>query len=450
MSNKEDVMDNPVIILHGWSDNSRSFAAISKFIKQLPNKKTVHLHLGDWLSMHDDVTYTDLATAMQRAWHEMGLPTGDRTVDLVVHSTGSLVARQWLTQFYTASHNPVKRFVMMAPANFGSHLAHKGRSFFGRAVKGWGQPGFQTGTQILKGLELASPYTQQLALNDLFANENWYGAGKILATVMIGNTGYSGISAIANEAGSDGTVRISGANLNCSRITVALDEQQCVLPGSLHFSRSKGDIALAILDNENHGTLVFKDKGPNNPLTRTVLEKALQVEDTDYQPLADSFNWQQQINALDPTVIGKSPQRSQVVCQLTDHLANNVQDYFVEFYRTGKKDEKFEQQLYQQFLCGVHAYSDNGANRALYFNLASLNELRQRYQLNQLYLSFNAEPHYKPPRQPVGYASVAASATAGIKLQPDDIDWLFTAHQTVLLQVVMQRSVDAAVFKLRR
>ncbi|KKO45833.1 hypothetical protein WG68_09005 [Arsukibacterium ikkense] len=443
-------MGNPVVILHGWSDNSRSFNTISNFIRQIPAKKTVHLHLADWLSMHDDVTYTDLATAMQRAWHEMGLPTQDRSVDIVVHSTGSLVARQWLTQFYSASHNPVKRFIMMAPANFGSHLAHKGRSFFGRAVKGWGQPGFQTGTQILKGLELASPYTQQLAFQDLFGAESWYGAGKILATVMTGNTGYSGVSAIANEPGSDGTVRISGANLNCSRVELALDEQQCVLPGSLRYSQSKGEIALAILDKENHSTLVFKDKGPKNPLTKTILSKALQVEDSDYQALADSFNWQQQIDALDPTVASQSPQRSQVVCQLTDHLANSVRDYFVEFYRTGKKDEKFEQQLYQQFLCGVHAYSDNGAYRTLYFNLSSLTELRQRYNMNKLYISFNAEPHYKPPRQPVGYASVAATDTAGLKLEPDNIDWVFMPHQTVLLQVVMQRSIDTSVFKLRQ
>ena len=443
-------MDNPVIILHGWSDNSRSFVAVSKFIKQLPNKRTVHLHLGDWLSMHDDVTYTDLATAMQRAWHDMGLPTRDRSVDLVVHSTGSLVARQWLTQFYSASHNPVKRFVMMAPANFGSHLAHKGRSFFGRAIKGWGQPGFQTGTEILKGLELASPYSQQLAFQDLFAAENWYGAGKILATVMTGNSGYSGISAIANEQGSDGTVRISGANLNCRRIQLALDEQQCILPGSLRYSQSNGDIAMAILDNENHSTLVFKDKGPRNPLTREILAGALQVEDADYQTDGSSFSWQQQINAFDPDVAKHSPQRSQVISQLTDHLQNNVEDYFVEFYRTGKKDEKFEQQLYQQFLSGVHAYSDNNAYRNLYFDLTSLTTLRQRYKLDKLYISFNAEPHFKPPRQPVGYASVAATETAGLKLEPDNIDWVFTPHQTVLLQVVMQRSIDASVFKLRR
>ncbi|MGV8690956.1 hypothetical protein ACV35Z_33425, partial [Pseudomonas aeruginosa] len=47
-------------------------------------------------------------------------------------------------------------------------LAHKGRSFIGRVLKGWNRFVGQTGTQVLKGLELGSPYSWQLAERDLF------------------------------------------------------------------------------------------------------------------------------------------------------------------------------------------------------------------------------------------------------------------------------------------
>ncbi|MBE1079366.1 alpha/beta hydrolase, partial [Escherichia coli] len=50
---------------------------------------------------------------------------------------------------------------------------------------------------VLKGLELGSPYSWQLAERDLFGAEAWYGAGRLLATVLVGNAGYSGVEAIA-------------------------------------------------------------------------------------------------------------------------------------------------------------------------------------------------------------------------------------------------------------
>ena len=103
-------------------------------------------------------------------------------------------------------------------------MAHKGRSFIARVYKGFiakrpeGEP-FETGTHILKGLELASPYTWHLANRDRFGlGGEMYQPGNVLCTVLVGNSGYRGISSIANEDGSDGTVRISTANMDCVRI----------------------------------------------------------------------------------------------------------------------------------------------------------------------------------------------------------------------------------------
>ncbi len=59
---------------------------------------------------------------------------------------------------------------MLAPANFGSALAHKGRSMLGRVFKGW-KTGFETGEEMLYALELASPFQWDLAQADLFVPE---------------------------------------------------------------------------------------------------------------------------------------------------------------------------------------------------------------------------------------------------------------------------------------
>ena len=75
---------------------------------------------------------------------------------------------------------------MLAPANFGSPLAHKGRALLGRAIKGFGS-GFETGTHILRSLEMASPYTWELAERDRFG-ANVFSRDGVRCTVIVGNS----------------------------------------------------------------------------------------------------------------------------------------------------------------------------------------------------------------------------------------------------------------------
>lgn len=98
----------------------------------------------------------------------------------------------------------------------------------------------------------------------------------------------------------------------------------------------------------------------------------------------------------------------------------------------------------------MHTYSQDPASRAFYFDLAVLDRLKRDPKFQQLYLSFSAQPHFKPPRQPVGFANVAANAAAGLMLQLADIERFFAPQQTLLLEVQLQRLVADSVFKLRR
>ncbi len=152
-------MPRSIVIVHGWSDDSKSFRRLAEQLEAWFGSAPTQIRLADWISLQDDVTYADLAAALDRAWTAQGLSRAPRTVDVVVHSTGALVLRDWLTRHFDPASAPVKRFLMLAPANFGSPLAHKGRSFIGRVLKGWNRFVGQTGTQVLKGLELGSPYS---------------------------------------------------------------------------------------------------------------------------------------------------------------------------------------------------------------------------------------------------------------------------------------------------
>src|SRR3990167_2704100 len=214
-------MMKPLVILHGWSDNSVSFKPLADLLQQQLQRSAAIIDLADYITLDDDVTYDDIVAAMSYAWQVNKLPTTSRSVDAVVHSTSGLVIRDWLIRNFKPGQAPVDHLVMLAPANFGSPLAHKGNSFFGRVLNGFkGDKIFQVGELLLKGLELASPYSWQLAMKDCLAKQTYFDSQNILCTVLVCNTGYTGISAAANESGSDGTVRVSTANLNCAYLEV--------------------------------------------------------------------------------------------------------------------------------------------------------------------------------------------------------------------------------------
>lgn len=440
-----------IVIIHGWSDDAESFRKLQAFLTQKLGVLPVSINLADWVSMDDTVTYADLAVAMNRAWDLHGLSREPRSVDILVHSTGALVTREWMTTYYRDAPDkvPIRRFVMLAPANFGSPLAHKGHSFIGRAFKGWDQPDFQTGKRILKGLELASPYTYALAMRDLFnPNAVWYGRGKILATVLVGNTGYSGLEAIANEKGSDGTVRISTANLNCTKLTAKLDKNQQLISGSLKLENNRGDIAIGIIDGENHSTVAFKSKGPKNPATSELIVQALNVSDADYPSSTNkAFPWQQRIDQLAPSSDSNSVRFQNTVTWLHDDLGQEICDYFVEFYRKTGQDKIFEAKFYRSVIDTVHAYDDLKSYRSLYLDINALDKMTK--QIEELYVGITAMPVFGAPGVLVGYRTLPVDATGGVRVSAAKLPLFFQPHRTLLIDLMLTREVSDQVFTIK-
>lgn len=255
-------MPLPVIIVHGWSDTSKSFQSLADYLND-NGFKVVQIWLGDYISLHDEVTLEDIGLAFIRALADQKIPAARHSFDLIVHSTGGLVAREFLRQVCRqpdstrdASLTPIRHLCMLAPANFGSPLAALGKSVIGRILKGWtwdfSHIG-ETGKRVLNALELASPYSWQLALDDLF-DDNFpvFDPKNVMATVMVGSAPYTGIREVLHEAGSDGTVRVSTANLNAHYFLADFaDPEKPVITKQVHL---KPRIAFAVFER-NHTTI---------------------------------------------------------------------------------------------------------------------------------------------------------------------------------------------------
>jgi hypothetical protein len=57
-------MPNKILIVHGWSDDEKSFIPLKKWLVG-QGRKTTDVFLSRYASMQDDVTFDDLAAGVQ-------------------------------------------------------------------------------------------------------------------------------------------------------------------------------------------------------------------------------------------------------------------------------------------------------------------------------------------------------------------------------------------------
>ena len=440
-------MPRPIVIIHGWSDSSASFRRLAGILAHELDRDVATIDLADYNSMDDEVTFADIRAGMDRAWTDVGLPRTPRSVDVVVHSTGGLVIRDWMTTHFKPDTNPVHNLVMLAPANFGSPLAHKGHAFMGRVVKGWNsRKRFQTGKRVLKGLELASPFSWELAMRDRFGSQTWYDAGHCHATVIVGNTGYSGIAAAANEPGTDGTVRVSTAALD--GLFIEADFQSDPQTPSFKTIASKGRTGLAVMAGENHGTVTFKGKDPRNDEVLKTLLAGLEVDDAGYD------GWCDELDAFTEAVmLVEAPQDNDqhgfqnTVFHVVDDQGAHVPDYFIEFYVEDGDRGIFERWFHEDVIETVHAYGDDKSYRSMLIDCTVLHTQVDK-QHEGMRMSLSAVPDFSENKV-VGYESFGNKDIGGLRLDQGRLKKVFRQNRTVLIRVTLKRMQDPSVFRIR-
>ena len=216
-----------LIFVHGWSvTHTNTYGNLPESLVTAANSNGIsldiaHIHLGKYISFRDEVSMDDIATALNYALSKLpGNSERIQPFSCITHSTGGPVMRYWIDKWVDKVYSskgivdlPIQHLIMLAPANHGSSLAALGKKRVGR-IKAWFN-GIEPGQRILDWLSLGSD--GQWQLNESFLRYRSARNG-FFPFVLIGQgidtKFYDFINGYLVEAGSDGVVRVAGANLN--------------------------------------------------------------------------------------------------------------------------------------------------------------------------------------------------------------------------------------------
>lgn len=370
-------MARPLVLVHGYSDTYKGFEEWQEIIAGW-EKPARTIHIGNYVSLSNEVTLKDVAEGFDRALRREAKLGPDQEFDAIVHSTGMLVVRSWLNSYSEGEERRarLKHLIALAPATNGSPLAHQGRSWMGSVFKGNKNRGpdfMEAGDEILFGLELGSRFTWDLAHDDLIKDHARFrpGAETPFVFTFCGARSYGFVKSLfTDEAGTDGTVRWAGCALNSRKVTVDM----MVAPGSekepkMTISRwANQDHPLILIDGLNHGTIMSKP----NRLLKDLVRKALAVEtEEEFQ------EWNEKaLKATEPA--RKSVARwQQFVIRVVDERGDPVTDWNAQLYaRHGAKSSL------ESFALDVHTYKRDPSLRCFHVNLDKL----QPEKLTQLHM----------------------------------------------------------------
>lgn len=432
----------PLLILHGWSGSSDSLKPLSSLLKE-SGFKVVDIWLADYLSMNDEITIQDLGQAMGKALRSNSIREKHHSFDVIVHSTGGLVVRQYLIHYFLdiPQQCPIKHLVMLAPANFGSPLASIGKSMIGRLRYGWKWDHLlQTGTRILDALELASPITWQIAELDLFnPNNKIFIPQHIYTTILIGTDAYSKIQGIFHENGSDGTVYVSTANLNAKYIKLVFK-----IPEGYEVKKQKcyyEPIAFGVLYGHNHSSIT---KPKKDSKLMQILIKSLEIKNIhQYQEHIKELNKLSEDTFHKGQKEKRYHQYQHVVTRVHDQFKGKIEDYFLEFFQETEEKtfDKVMQEVHSEILEKVRTYSRDHSYRSFLFDITDMKkevlDKGKRVDMSLCAAALSKNIFYRDPEE---YLPVVSH----------EDKTLLNPNTTLLLDIELPRIQHNNVFKFKK
>ena len=430
----------PIVLVHGYSDMGASFRAWRDLLQARGYDATT-IHIGNYVSLSNEVTIKDIAEGFDRALRERAGLKPDEPFDAIVHSTGMLVVREWLVA-YASRNERLKHLIGLAPATFGSPMAHKGRSWLGAIFKGGKEPGpdfMEAGDLVLAGLELGSRYTWDLAHKDFLNDTAVYGPSSRTPYpfIIIGLKDYGWLKRVVTEPGTDGTVRWAGAGFNVRKIIADLT----VDPTSPGVSRRMQiqpwrnlTVPLIFSPDVNHGTIL---QAPTDDVVSMVLEAL----ETSSKPTYDSWcsKWEKKSKDLLKTT--KARRWQQFVTHAVDERGDGIRDYFLEVGTI--KNGTFSS---LPFGLDVHAYRDDPSYRCFHVDLDRIGtDNLERLALRVIaesgtelvsYQGYSSSPSFTPRKRDEGKWDAVIEFDATIGSKEVQFFWPYT---TTLVEIRMDR-----------
>src|SRR3982751_1899731 len=114
-------MARPLVMIHGYSSEGTAFNALRDALKR-SHIDPIDIDICTYVSLNNEITIKDIAEGLDRAFrNHPQLKDDAQEFDAIVHSTGMLVLRSWLTNYGAApGANPrlkrLKHLIGLAPA----------------------------------------------------------------------------------------------------------------------------------------------------------------------------------------------------------------------------------------------------------------------------------------------------------------------------------------------
>lgn len=363
----------PIVLVHGYSDKGESFKRWCDILTAAGYDATA-IHLGSYVSLSNEITIKDIAEGFDRALRISPLNDG-QPFDAIVHSTGMLVIREWLAGTIGTIQRPelaierqrrLKHLIGLAPATFGSPMAHKGRSWLGGIFKGGKEPGpdfMEAGEQVLRGLELGSAYTWDLAHRDFLQDPPVYGrtAATPYPFTFVGLRDYGWLKRSVTEPGTDGTVRWSGVGFNSRKVSINLTIEPTRQRRIIIEPWRNVPVPLVFLPDHNHSTIL---RDPSDALVAMVTDALGVSSGTEYDAWTAKYR-----KSSDAALKQRNAKAwQQFVVHAVDERGDGISDYFLEIGSV--INGKFRR--VEAFDLDVHAYREDESYRAFHVDLDKL------------------------------------------------------------------------------
>jgi hypothetical protein len=423
-------MAEHIIIVHGWSDSASGFAEVTKFLINQNFYQQDKIKVINYKSLDDQATLEDFADKFDDFFQVNYKNNGIDRVDIICHSTGSLVVRSWLAlrRLRQRRRNqsvdvPVEHFFMFAPANFGSDLALLGQSGLHRLRTAFQiklnddtkVDRFEVGEKVLQALEPASPSQWKLSNIDLH-EETYFGQGDETQQIC-----YAFVFAaanpkqeffkfsdsqqnfvrrfipIVNNPSTDSTVRICGTSLNTRKVIIRQDRNN-PKKASFEWSEEKkfSNIPFAVFPQYNHGEVVKKGltaQGDGEVLN--LFKQAYQVNSLEsYQAVSQVFSEFTKSKHNSSQANQQNKQRfQQLFFKVKDDVDFDVIDFFIDFvvYRNNQLDTALTEEIDKHFDNDGNWYSHSvdKSCKVLLVDYDKLNSFFNRVVSNQATVVLN-------------------------------------------------------------
>jgi pimeloyl-ACP methyl ester carboxylesterase len=456
-------MASKLLIVHGYSDGSASFTALGEFLVKQDVYAAADVFYLDYSSMDDQATFHDFADKLDSD-HRLRL-RGER-VDVICHSTGSLVVRAWLALHAERNRRrrlnedcPVDRLLCFAPANFGSDLAGLGQSFLGKFRTTFfnshshKEDFLESGKVVLRGLEPASPFQWELSFNyDLhgessYFSENRKESQRCYPFVFAAGEAYGGVEAklVKQRAklGTDGTVRIAGTSLNTRGCSL---DFRLAGPALIWWQKTKFEtIPFAVFAGFNHGSIInpampgFAEPDGPGALALAILKDKRSTSLDEYRQMSSTFEEVSERNYARMPEERKT-RYQQFFFRVRDDVDQLVEDYFIDVYVMGKDNKPHETltlKFDEDFESEITTHSTTRSHRVVMMNCSKLGEFHQALKAEGARLILEVTGvSVLPDVRYMKSAFVAYDPAA----PPTDDPYLLCPNTTTLVDVILNRT----------